>query len=168
MATNQVFGDKTSELTEMLEEAVNVHQAIHDCSSDRTFSCAEELVLRFGMAFRPPEFVSGPSRRLTDDRFSATARFALGEGLVYVEGYARLPGIPTPIHHAWCVQQGTDTAIDLTTANLDDYIGIPFRHEAVRGLCEGATDSRLLSNDEEKCPLLQMSRLEILSLIEPL
>lgn len=166
MATNQVFYDETSDLTEMLEHVVGVHQEIAEWSNGKTFSCAEELALTFGMVFRPPGFVSGPSRRLTDDRFSATARFAMAEGLIYVEGYARLPGIPTPIHHAWCVQRGNDKAIDLTTANLNGYIGIPFRDEAAQTIISGASEARLLRNDEGKCPLLRMSGLEILALIE--
>lgn len=163
MATGQALEKETAELTQMLQPAVTIHQSV---PCDRTFSCAEELVLRFGTSFRPPGFVSGPNRRMTVDRFSVTARFALTEGFVYVEGFARLPGIPTLIHHAWCVQRGTDTAIDLTTANLDRYVGIPFRHQSAQRLCEGKSDGRLLSNIEGKCPLLQMGRLEILSLID--
>lgn len=47
-------------------------------------------------------------------------------GLIYVEGFATLDGLPIPIHHAWCVTEDGGI-IDYTWDTPgDSYFGVPF------------------------------------------
>jgi hypothetical protein len=59
-------------------------------------------IIRYGRLFTPGAGASGPDRTLEPWRGRGASRLAMGSGLLYAEGYARLSvGIATD--WAWCL-----------------------------------------------------------------
>jgi hypothetical protein len=87
--------------------------------------------------------------------------------LVYVEGFALVESALLPIHHAWCVEIGSNKVIDPTTSNLRDYFGVPFKIEVVDKKSKDKTGQCSIIDDvEHKWPLLKMSREQVLKLVD--
>jgi hypothetical protein len=94
-----------------------------------------QAVLRHGYAFAgqplPPEY-----RPRTPKYCFANARTLAGSSrrhLAYVEGFATVPDLPIPIHHAWCMDR-VGTVIDVTFREPEHavYLGIPFNTTMIK------------------------------------
>lgn len=138
-------------------------------NSKFNYCCPQHLVAEFGVEFKEVldhRRGEGPAKQC----FSNSFKLALAnDDLTYCEGYATGPKIGgIPVHHAWCVNtQGQ--VIDVTTANCEEYFGIPFTEEAMihHGLYDGEYWS-VIDNWKADWPLLNMSEEEIRKLCAPL
>jgi hypothetical protein len=105
----------------------------------------------------PNRFQAGIPKQCFDNAAKLVLRCRRKPQLVYVEGYVQLNEIPIPIHHGWCVEEGSDAVIDVTLqAPGAYYYGVAFRRDYVK-FHRSMSDNTSLFNDwERRWPLEQM------------
>ena len=153
-----------SQLRHSLEQVAQVQKIIRP-TSEFPFSCPEEVVLKFGRSYRIQSLPKGIKRGEKKQCFFNAAMLAINSDLIYVEGFAFLPDVPLPIHHAWCVTEGEDAVIDPTSDNLVEYIGIPFRPAVIEGVWKSGRGKSLLNSTKGNWAVLRMTADEFEALI---
>ena len=157
--------DEEKHLLPLLMQMVQVHRRIRT-KRDLPYSCPEDIVMQLGRWYRPQPLPNGFEYGEKKQCFLNSAALSLHEGLTYVEGFALLPGFPLPIHHAWCSHQDSVAVIDVTSSNLVEYLGIPFRTAVVASSWKSRCGQSLLDNSKGKFPVLRMSQDQIHALIQ--
>jgi hypothetical protein len=106
---------------------------------------AEDFVLQHGIEYKPTPLngyrLNGPQKACFQTSYQAATR--KGSKWVYVEGYALIPRLGLPTHHAWLTREDKPgCAFDPTWADIDIeqdsvvYIGVPVRPEYVKKMYE--------------------------------
>lgn len=98
----------------------------------------ERFVMRNGSFAHGSSLPAGIKAGRMKECFSNAAHLLdIHDGLTYVEGYGFTPGVPFPVHHAWCVNSKGEV-IDNTWRDPAQcqYIGVAFtREELSEQLC---------------------------------
>lgn len=93
------------------------------------------LLLKLGKHFECADYTRPleMEQQAQNQCFSNCAGFVFyGEGYVYCEGYAVIPSVGFPVHHAWLLN-AEGKVIDPTWDDLgSEYFGIAFKEEYVR------------------------------------
>ena len=150
-------------IRESLEKMIEVLSA----SGGPTLSTTYAFVLKNGFEFQndlfPDEYKQGPRR----DCFNNARGLALHTDLVYVEGFACLPDLSFPVHHAWCVKCGTRNVVDPTPSELTYYLGVPFTRKTIlyHDLDYGGCAS-LLDDPYSSDPFEQMTKEALKEFVE--
>lgn len=126
------------------------------------FRCIQAFVAEWGEPFewqkKPQGFRWGESQLC----FANALQLMHRQGLVYVEGYACLPEIPLPFHHAWNVESGSNKVIDVTSASFRHYFGVPFDHDFINHIIiQHGGFLTVLDDWRNNWPMLRMSDEEI-------
>lgn len=129
------------------------------------YLCPSHLAIEWGKEYEPQELPNKYPKGVPQYCFSNSFKAAREYGLVYVEGFAALDDLPLPIHHAWCVEPGSNKVIDVTTTKIAYYVGIPFKLSALKKHTTKDNMS-ILDQWEKRFPLLHMSDQEIYKLID--
>lgn len=152
------------QLRHSLEQMAHALKIIRP-TSEFPFSCPEEVVLKFGRSYRKQPLPKGIKRGEKKQCFFNAAMLVMNNDLIYVEGFALLPNIPLPIHHAWCIAEGEDAVIDPTSDKLVEYIGIPFRLPVIEDVWKNGSGESLLNITKGKYAILRMTAEKIKALI---
>lgn len=156
-----------NDLEKFLQQMISVRAGMPR-SKELKWSCLEELVLKFGKKYqwqpRPKKFRRGIPKHC----FYNSANLAMRkDNLIYVEGYASMKDIGIALPHAWVVERGTDTVIDVTTDNFELYIGIPFSTKYLKQRRKVNPDGWSLLDDwTNDFPLLRAEEQEILGFLD--
>jgi hypothetical protein len=142
----------------MASEFRTLLQQLADCYSKvmNGRRSLEHFVLEYGQEYTARPLPPGVRILQPKSCFLNAAIVAMQRHWIYVEGYATLPTLPIPIHHAWVAQPGSREAIDVTTTNLTDYFGVPFTEAYLRKRYRRSKYSMSLIDDwEKRWPLMQ-------------
>jgi hypothetical protein len=162
-----------SQTLSILKQTVEVFKkfsSVGNLSSLPDWEClnASDFVSRYGKQFEYQELPSTCRKMTPKFCFHNSMWLALNQqNLVYVEGFALIEKLSLPIHHAWCVEIGSNKVIDPTTDNLRHYFGVPFKKEVVdRKFNDKTGQCSIIDDVEHRWPLLKMSREQVLELID--
>ena len=158
----------------ILRQTVEAHKKLdgfnnqNSVSKDWNYFNSNDFVAHFGKSFEYQPLPSKYPKMIPKYCFHNSICLALKrKNLVYVEGYALIEKLSLPIHHAWCVEIGSNKVIDPTTENVRDYFGVPFKREVIKIKSKDKTGQFSIIDDvEHRWPLLKMPIEQVLEFID--
>lgn len=119
--------DHNESLRNCMRMMVSIRKDMH-FPDDFYYSCSEDVVLQYGKEFIPTPLQKPYVKDTPKYCFFNSYKLALEyPSLLYVEGFAMIRNLPIPIHHAWCIDKNDPYKVIDVTADLESYIGIPFK-----------------------------------------